>query len=60
MMDIIGQLGAVSVSNSQADDGDNCGKFLVDHGIISRKLGVKVVDKAMEDFIKPQPCWQQM
>ena len=60
MGDIIGQAGAVSADNRQADDGDNCGKFLVDHGIISCKLVVKAIDKAMEDFIKPQPCRQKM
>ena len=51
MMNMIGQYGAVSAVNLQADDGDNYGKFIVDHDLIDRKLGVKAVDKAMEDFI---------
>ena len=51
MMNMIGQYGAVSAVNLQADDGDKCGKFIVDRDLIGRKLGVKDVDKAMEDFI---------
>jgi len=49
--ELVGQFGAAYAANLQADDGDNCGKFLVDSDLIGRKLGVKAVDKAMEDFI---------
>ena len=50
-MQIGNQFNEVTAAYLQSDDGDNCGKFLVDHDLIGRKLGVKAVDKAMEVFI---------
>ena len=51
MMEIGRQFSETNAAYLQSDDGEKCGKFLVDHDLIGRKLGVQAVDKSMEVFI---------